>query len=62
MEAGVAAVPQAIVEAVNLLIFIEKTGKCKKGRQVSSILKLNGYDKKEGYLTEELGYGQSLHN
>ena len=52
-EAGVPPVPQAIAEAVNLLIFIQKTNKGKKGRQVTSILKLNGYDKNKGYLTEE---------
>lgn len=46
MEAGVAFVPEAIAEAVNLLVFIQKTNKGKKGRQVTSILKLNGYDKK----------------
>ena len=50
MEAGVAAVPEAIAEAVNLLVFIQKTNKGKKGRQVTSILKLNGYDKAQGYL------------
>ncbi len=50
-EAGVAPVPEAIAEAVNLLVFIQKTNKGKKGRQVTSILRLKGYDKKEGYLT-----------
>jgi type IV secretion system protein TrbB len=54
LEAGVMPVPEAIAEAVNLLIFIEKTGKGKKGRQVTSILRLNGYDKTKGYLTENL--------
>jgi P-type conjugative transfer ATPase TrbB len=54
MEAGVAAVPEAIAEAVNVLIFIQKTNKGKKGRQVTSILKLNGYDKIQGYLTQEI--------
>ncbi len=53
MEAGVTPVPEAIAEAVNLLIFIQKTNKGKKGRQVTSVLKLNGYDKNKGYLTEE---------
>jgi type IV secretion system protein VirB11 len=57
MEAGVAPVPEAIVEAVDLLVFIQKTNKGKKGRQVTSILKLTGYDKKEGYLTKEVGLG-----
>jgi len=52
MEAGVAPVPEAIAEAVNLLVFIQKTNKGKKGRQVLSILKLIGFDKKEGYLTQ----------
>jgi type IV secretion system protein VirB11 len=55
MEAGVAPVPEAIAEAVNLLVFIQKTNKGKKGRQVTSILKLVGYDKKEGYLTKGAG-------
>jgi type IV secretion system protein VirB11 len=55
MEAGVAPVPEAIAEAVNLLVFIQKTNKGKKGRQVPSILKLIGYDKKEGYLTKRMG-------
>ncbi len=52
MEAGVAPVPEAIAEAVNLLVFIQKTDKGKKGRQVTSILKLKGYDKAQGYLTQ----------
>jgi len=46
MESGVAPVPEAIVEAVNVLVFIEKSN---KGRVVSSILELKGYDKKTGY-------------
>jgi type IV secretion system protein VirB11 len=54
MEAGVAPVPQAIAEAVNLLVFIQKTNKGKKGRQVTEILRLNGYDKNDGYLTQEM--------
>ena len=52
MEAGVVPAPEAIAEAVNLLVFIEKTNKGKKGRQVTSILKLKGYDKTRGYLTQ----------
>jgi len=55
MEAGVAPVPEAIAEAVNLLVFIQKTTKGKKGRKVSSILQLMGYDKKTGYLTKAVG-------
>ena len=55
MEAGIAPVPEAIVEAVNVLVFIQKTNKGKKGRQVLSILKLIGYDKKAGYLTKGVG-------
>jgi len=51
MEAGVPAVPAAIAEAVNLLIFIQKSNKNKKGRQVTSILELTGHDKTQGYLT-----------
>jgi len=51
-EAGVIPVPEAIAEAVNLLIFIEKTNKGKKGRQVTSILQLKGYDQKMGYLLQ----------
>jgi type IV secretion system protein VirB11 len=54
MEAGVAPVPGAIVEAVNVLVFIQKTNKGKKGRQVRAILKLKGYDKIKGYVTEEI--------
>lgn len=53
-EAGVAPVPQAIVEAVNVVVFIQKTNKGRKGRQVTSIMKLNGYSAVENYLTEEL--------
>jgi len=53
MEAGVAPVPEAIAQAINLLVFIQKTNKAKKGRQVTSILELNGYDKTQGYLTQE---------
>jgi len=56
MEAGVAPVPEAIAEAVNVLVFIEKTGRGKKGRQITSILKLKGYDKRKGYLTEEFAF------
>jgi type IV secretion system protein TrbB len=52
MEAGVMPVPEAIAEAINLLVFIKKTDKGKKGRQVTSILRLNGYDKNLGYLTQ----------
>ena len=52
MEAGVFPVPEAIAEAINLLVFIQKTNKGKKGRQVTSILKLKGYDKTQGYLTQ----------
>ncbi|MBF0570769.1 MAG: P-type conjugative transfer ATPase TrbB [Candidatus Omnitrophica bacterium] len=55
MEAGVPPVPEAIAEAVNVLVYIQKTNKGKKGRQVTSIVKLNGYDKIKGYLTEEWG-------
>ncbi len=55
MEAGVMPVPEAIAEAVNLLVFIQKTNKGKKGRQVTSILELKGYEKKEGYLTQGVG-------
>jgi len=50
MEAGVTPVPQSIAEAVNLLVYIQKTGKGKKGRQVTSILGLSGYDQHKGYL------------
>jgi len=53
VEAGVTCVPEAIAEAVNLLVFIQKSNRNKKGRQVTAILKLNGYDKKEGYLIKE---------
>jgi type IV secretion system protein VirB11 len=55
MEAGIAPVPEAIVEAVNTLVFIQKSGKGKMGREVTSILKLNRYDKREGYITEGQG-------
>ncbi len=53
LEAGVAPVPEAIAEAVNILVFIQKTNRGKKGRRVTSILKLKGYDKIRGYLTQE---------
>ena len=55
MEAGVAPVPEAIVEAVNVLVFIQKTSKFKIKREVTSILELYGFDKNEGYLTREAG-------
>jgi len=55
MEAGVAPVPEAIAEALNLLVFIQKTSKGKKGRQVTSVLRLMGYNKNEGYLIREAG-------
>src|SRR5580698_6301365 len=45
MEAGVASVPEDIAEAVNLLVYNQKTNKGKKGRQVTSMLRLNGHDK-----------------
>ena len=48
-EAQVNPVPEAIVEAVNILVYIKKTNKGKKGRQVTSILELKGYDKEKGY-------------
>ncbi len=48
-EAQVNPVPGAIVEAVNILVYIQKTNKGKKGRQVTSILELKGYDKDKGY-------------
>ena len=54
-EAGVAPVPEAIAEAVNLLVFIQKTNESKTGRKVTSILKLVGYDKNRGYLTQGMG-------
>ena len=50
-EAGVTPVPEAIAEAVNVLVYIQKTNKGKKGRQVTSILQLTGYDKQRGYIT-----------
>jgi len=53
MEAGVTPVPEAIAEAVNVLVFIQKTNKGKKGRQVTAILELYGYNKTQGYLTQE---------
>ncbi|MDE2028055.1 MAG: P-type conjugative transfer ATPase TrbB, partial [Candidatus Omnitrophica bacterium] len=36
MEAGVPPVPEAIAEAVNVLVFIRKTNKAPQGRQVTS--------------------------
>ncbi|MDE2028594.1 MAG: P-type conjugative transfer ATPase TrbB [Candidatus Omnitrophica bacterium] len=51
LEAGVPALPEAVAEAVNLLVFIQKTNKAKKGRQVTDMLELKGYDKTHGYLT-----------
>ena len=55
LEAGVVCVPEAIAEAINVLVFIQKSNKNKKGRLVTSILKLKGYDKKEGYVVESCG-------
>jgi len=49
-EAQVNPVPGAIVEAVNILVYIQKTNKGKKGRQVTSILELKEWDKGEGYV------------
>jgi len=51
MEAGVIPVPEAIAEAVNVLVYIQKTNDAKRGRRVTSILELKGYDKTKGYLT-----------
>jgi len=51
MEAGVAPVPQAIAEAINVLVYIQKKVGTKKGRRVTSILKLKGYSEK-GYRFE----------
>ncbi len=60
MEAGVAPVPEAIAEAVNLLVFIQKTNKGKKGRQVTSVLELKGHDKTQGYLTRKFDIVESM--
>jgi Flp pilus assembly CpaF family ATPase len=49
MVSGVAPVPLSIAEAVNLLVYIQKTGKGRKGRQVTSILGLEGYEAQAGY-------------
>jgi type IV secretion system protein VirB11 len=51
MEAGVAPVPQAIAEAVNVLVYIQKKADTKKGRKVTSILKLRGCSN-NGYCFE----------
>lgn len=51
LEAGVPPMPEAIVEAINVVVFIQKSNKCKKGRQVTSILRLTGHDKDRGYIT-----------
>ena len=52
MEAGVTPVPEAIAEAVNLVVFIQKSNKTKKGRQVTCIMELTGYNREKGYLTD----------
>ena len=52
MEANVEPVPESIVEAVNLVIYIQKTNKGKKGRQVTEIIELKGYSKEKGYIYE----------
>lgn len=49
-EAGVIAVPEAIVEAVNVLIFIQKNNQGRKSRQVTDILELKNYNKLKGYV------------
>jgi type IV secretion system protein VirB11 len=51
-EAGVIPVPEAIAEAVNLLIFIQKSSKNVKGREVGAILELKGFNKSQGYITQ----------
>ena len=50
MEAGVSPVPESIAEAVNMLVYIQKTNIGKKGRQVTEIRELKGYSKEKGYL------------
>lgn len=54
MEAGFTPVGQAIAEAVNILVFIQKSNQNKKGRKVSSILALKGFDRAVGYHTERI--------
>jgi len=54
MEAGVQAQPGAIAEAINILVYIQKSHQGKKGRQVTSILELKGHDQTKGYLINEL--------
>ena len=50
MEAGVSPVPESIAEAVNMLVYIQKTNIGKKGRQVTEIRELKGYSKEKGYI------------
>ncbi len=49
-EAGVVPVPAAIVEAVNVVVYIQKDQQAAKGRKVTSLLRLTGYNKDQGYL------------
>ena len=45
-EAGVPPQPELIAETINLIAFIERTP---KGRRVSEVMRLEGYDPREGF-------------
>ena len=48
-------VPEAIAEAVNVIVFIHKTNDGKKGRRVESVVELKGYKRGVGYC-----YGRTV--
>ena len=43
-ETGMAAIPEAIIQAINVVIFIERSTKSPVGRQVKEILEVKGYN------------------
>lgn len=53
-EANVPPCPEGIAEAVNLVLFIEKTKGNAVGRKVRQILRVMGYDQKNGYALEDV--------
>ncbi len=51
-EANVPPCPEGIVEAVNLILFIERTRDNARGRRVKEIIRVKGINKQNGYVLE----------
>ena len=50
-EAGVPSQPQLIAEAINLIVAIERTP---SGRRVTEVVRVEGYERANGYRLREL--------